>query len=184
MKLFHYSYAPIEATHICDQRSEPHHKPRGLWFAEGASWRKESESWRSAEAFAHRYQVVTAPEANIARLDTPENAAAFGDQFGYVYDGEVIKIRWADVAREFDGVHLGFFYSHVGFRHPARKQIEWSFAFDVIGGCVWHPRAFDLIDCRTRATVPSTANVRPVPDDVSPFRLTRMQTMLVPMNRS
>ena len=151
MNWYHYSRHQIAALYSV-QQGLPNMKPRGLWYAADGSWKTSSQSWNDSNAFDHRYQVVIAPEAKLLRIESQEAAEALARRIGVWNDVDqsYIRMRWSDIATEYDGLHVGVEYS---YRDPA-SIAQWHYAFDVISGCVWNTDAIELIDCQTGETIP------------------------------
>ena len=147
MNWYHYSRTPITGLYSVKPKDEPHHKPRGLWYALEDSWKTSSEFWNDADAFNHRYQVIVSPEARIIRIDTQGEAEDLAARIGLwnSVDKSFIRMRWVDLVRDYDGLHLGTEYGPSNWRSVA----QWHYAFDVIGGCIWNTDAITLIDCKT-----------------------------------
>jgi hypothetical protein len=155
-RLYHFSSDPIVAVGDVAQRNvNPYNDhgwyPRGLWFAPGTSWREASVDFRDASYFAKRYEVRIGADARIADLATAEMAAEFTDRFGgKPYNGDVLRVRWEDVAKHFDGIRLGF--------HPRSylhrvEGIGWTEAWDIESGCIWNFENVDIVN-RAGAVLP------------------------------
>jgi hypothetical protein len=149
---YHYSSRPITALYSVKQRDEPRCKPRGLWYAADDSWKLSSEFWNDADAFDHRYHVVVASAARILRIESQEEAEALAKRIGVFnsVDQSFTRMRWIELADDYDGMHLGIQHSYNDWRSIA----QWHHAFDVIGGCIWNTDVVTLIDCKTGAIVP------------------------------
>jgi len=158
-KLYHYSYEPITAVGDVRQANiNPYNDhgwyPRGIWFAPERTWPEWSSQFREKDAFAHRYKVVIGDGAKIANLATPQLAVEFTDRFGVMPEKSgygVMRIRWEDVAKEFDGILIGF--KPRSYFHHIHDTLDWSEAWDIPSGCVWRFDDVQLI-ARGGAVVP------------------------------
>lgn len=150
MTWYHYSRKPISELYDV-KHVAAHMKPRGLWYAADDSWKVSSADWNDANAFDYRYEVIMSPEARILTINTQEEADELARRIGVfnAVDQSFIRMRWMDLVRNYDGLHLGVEYGPSNWSSVA----QWHYAFDVIGGCVWNTDAITLIDCKTGKAV-------------------------------
>ncbi len=150
MSWYHYSRKPIAALYDVKQVA-PHMKPRGLWYAAGDSWKLSSADWNDANAFDYRYEVIVSPQARILTINSQEEAEELARRIGVfnTVDQSFIRMRWMDVAEDYDGLHLGLEYGPSNWCSIA----QWHYAFDVIGGCIWNADVLTLVDCETGEAV-------------------------------
>jgi hypothetical protein len=114
-KLYHYCSDPLAS--IGDVQQLPAESlmftgfyPCGLWFAPERTWPEWPDDFREKKSFKHRYQVKFAEHANIIRLSTPDEAAAFSLKYARSQssDGSICRIKWQAVAETADGIRLDF----------------------------------------------------------------------------
>ena len=148
-----------ERTHVAKERGRivvepreqepaPGMKPKGLWFEVDGDWRRwcrgEMPHWVEGRPL-HRVTFGSERILRITRgmaLDSfdqlyraTEHRAGYSEKYGPMHLG----IRWADVAKEWDGIEIApYLWSH-RFSGPT-----WYYGWDCASGVIWRPRGVRL----------------------------------------
>lgn len=188
--LIHYSFRPLTAVPIFTQQAGGEGlnrgtgtfmKPMGFWVSAGDgddSWRGwcESERFRLWNTL-HKTEIVLKPDAKILRIKGKRELDKFhkkySDQQDYeaeialkIYKtnaGRSMYVRWADVAKEYDGIVITPYIWERRLDGPA----QWYYSWDCASGCIWNADAI--------------AEVRPYEGDI--FAVTRRALWLLYLSR-
>ena len=150
MQLVHYSHEPVLAVHSVKQsdETETYGKPKGFWISvdgNGDGWRDwcEGEEFR-LKSLTHVHDITLADNANILSLNGPYGIDNFTRQFGVSDPYGFKKIRWRDVAAQWQGIIIA---PYVGSRRLCGGAY-WYYSWDCASGCIWDADAIASITLR------------------------------------
>lgn len=158
MKLVHFAREPFAGElEPREQRVEAYRKPNGLWLSDEdeygwSQWCTDEVDW--PDRLAYGYAVTIGDNAKVLHLATEESLDAFTEDYGDhedrfgAYSGRrfVDHIRWADVAKEWQGILITPYQSS----RRLAPLTSWYYTWDCASGCIWDPAAIASIEAVAR----------------------------------
>lgn len=128
-----------------EQQAEPGTKPKGLWYEVNADWRRwcrdEMPHWVAGR---HLHRVVLDGEhmleiRSVAALDAFYAEYGVSEKCWSRWSQDCFDmdrgIRWADVARRYDGIEIAPYLWQRRLDGPS-----WYYSWDCASGVIWRPR--------------------------------------------